>query len=112
MSRVTVTSMAYCDVATIAHRCQEPRTIVACHILEKNLNRNNCDTSAEYARSGLKIPDFSHIVPVFCMQSQKTAEADAKCVNWDRWIIGLWFQSQLKLRVVKSKDSSMEDKGL
>ena len=29
----------------------------------------------------LKIPDFSHIAPVFCMQKQKTAEADAKCVN-------------------------------
>ena len=29
----------------------------------------------------LKIPDFSHIAPVFCMQRQKTAEADVKCVN-------------------------------
>ena len=29
----------------------------------------------------LKIPDFSHIVKAFCMQRQKTAEADAKCVN-------------------------------
>ena len=29
----------------------------------------------------LKIPDFSHIAPNFCMQRQKTAEADAKCVN-------------------------------
>ena len=29
----------------------------------------------------LKIPDFSHIAPAFCMQRQKTAEADAKCVN-------------------------------
>ena len=29
----------------------------------------------------LKIPDFSHIAPAFCMQRQKTAKADAKCVN-------------------------------
>ena len=29
----------------------------------------------------LKIPDFSHIAPDFCMQWQKTAEADDKCVN-------------------------------
>ena len=29
----------------------------------------------------LKIPDFSLIAPAFCMQRQKTAEADAKCVN-------------------------------
>ena len=29
----------------------------------------------------LKITDFFHIVPAFCMQRQKTAEADAKCVN-------------------------------
>ena len=36
----------------------------------------------------------------------KDAEADAKCVNWNRWFIGKWFQSQLKLRVVKSKDGS------
>ena len=33
--------------------------------------------------SGLKIPDFLHIVPAFCMQRQKIAEAEAKCVNWD-----------------------------
>ena len=35
----------------------------------------------------LKAPDFSHIAPDFCMQKQKTAETDAKCVNWDRWFI-------------------------
>ena len=29
----------------------------------------------------LTIPDFSHIAPTFCMQRQKTAEADAKCMN-------------------------------
>ena len=29
----------------------------------------------------LKTPDFSHIAPVFGMQRQKTAEADAKYVN-------------------------------
>ena len=29
----------------------------------------------------LKTPDFLHIAPAFCMQRQKTAEADAKCVN-------------------------------
>ena len=29
----------------------------------------------------LKIPDFSHIAPAFCVQRLKTAEADAKCVN-------------------------------
>ena len=29
----------------------------------------------------LKIPDFSHFAPDFCMQKQKTAEADAQCVN-------------------------------
>ena len=29
----------------------------------------------------LKIPDFSHFVKVFCMQRQKTADADAKRVN-------------------------------
>ena len=54
----------------------------------------------------LKIPDFSHIAPAFCMQRQKTAKAEVKCVNWDRWFIGKWFQSQLKLRVVKSKNGS------
>ena len=26
-----------------------PNTIVACHILKKNLNGNNCDTLAKYA---------------------------------------------------------------
>ena len=31
-----------------------------------------------------KIPDFSHIASDFCMHRQKTAEADAKCVNCDR----------------------------
>ena len=46
-------------------------------------------------RSGLKIPDFSHIALAFWMQRQKKTEADAKYVNWDRWFIGLWFQSQL-----------------
>ena len=34
-----------------------------------------------WIRSGLKIPDFLHIAPAFCMQRQKIAEA--KCVNWD-----------------------------
>ena len=29
----------------------------------------------------LKIPDFSHIASAFCMQRQKTAEGDVKCVN-------------------------------
>ena len=29
----------------------------------------------------LKIPDFLDIALAFCMQRQKTAEADAKCVN-------------------------------
>ena len=29
----------------------------------------------------LKIPDFLHIAPDFCMQRQKTAKADAKSVN-------------------------------
>ena len=29
----------------------------------------------------LKIPDFLHIAPAFCMQRQKTAEAEVKCVN-------------------------------
>ena len=28
-----------------------------------------------------KIPDFSRIAPAFCIQRQKTAEADAKCIN-------------------------------
>ena len=28
-----------------------------------------------------KTPDFSHIAPAFCVQRQKTAETDAKCVN-------------------------------
>ena len=32
-------------------------------------------------RGGLEIPDFSRIAPAFCMQRQKTVEADAKCVN-------------------------------
>ena len=36
----------------------------------------------------LKIPDFLHIAPAFCMQGQKTAKAEVKCVNWDRWFIG------------------------
>ena len=35
----------------------------------------------------IKNIDFSHIGPDFCMQRQKTTEADAKCVNWDRWFI-------------------------
>ena len=34
-----------------------------------------------------KLPDFSHIALDFCMQRQKTAEADDKCVNWNRWFI-------------------------
>ena len=29
----------------------------------------------------LKIPDFLHLAPAFCVQRQKTAEADAKFVN-------------------------------
>ena len=29
----------------------------------------------------LKIPDFLYIAPDFCMQRQKTAKSDAKCVN-------------------------------
>ena len=29
----------------------------------------------------LKIPHFSYIAPDFCMQRQKTAKSDAKCVN-------------------------------
>ena len=29
----------------------------------------------------LKIPDFSHIAPAFCIQRQQTAETDAKCLN-------------------------------
>ena len=29
----------------------------------------------------VKTPDFLHIAPDFCIQRQKTAEADAKCVN-------------------------------
>ena len=36
-----------------------------------------------WIRSGLKIPDFLHIAPAFCMPRQKIAEAEAKCVNWD-----------------------------
>ena len=32
----------------------------------------------------LKIPDFSLIVKAFCIERQKTAEADAECVNRDR----------------------------
>ena len=32
----------------------------------------------------LKVQDFSHNAPAFCIQRQKTAETDAKCVNWDR----------------------------
>ena len=47
-----VTIMANFDVITIVYRGEEPRTIVACHILKKNLNGNTSaeyDTSAEYA---------------------------------------------------------------
>ena len=29
----------------------------------------------------LKVPDFSHIAPAFCMQRQKTAKAEVECVN-------------------------------
>ena len=29
----------------------------------------------------LKISDFSHIVPAFCMPKPKTAKAEVKCVN-------------------------------
>ena len=36
----------------------------------------------------LKTPDFSHIAPIFCTQTQKTAETDAKYVNWNRWYVG------------------------
>ena len=36
----------------------------------------------------LKVPDFSHIAPAFCIQKQKTAETDANCMNWARWFIG------------------------
>ena len=32
-------------------------------------------------RSDLKIPDFLHIAPAFCMQRQKTVKPEAKCVN-------------------------------
>ena len=32
----------------------------------------------------LKISDFWYIAPNYCMQSRKTAETDAKCVNRDR----------------------------
>ena len=46
------------------------------HRLEVFFPRNLVKTMFE-----LKIPDFSHIAPAFCMQRQKTAEADAKCVN-------------------------------
>ena len=28
-----------------------------------------------------KIPDVLHTAPAFCMQRQKTAKADTKCVN-------------------------------
>ena len=72
MSQITVTTVANCDVITIAYRCQEPRTIVACHIIKKILNGNNCDTLAENAPAfqRLKIPDFSHIAHAFCMQRQ------------------------------------------
>ena len=28
-----------------------------------------------------KTPDFSHIAPAFCVQRQKAAETNAKCVN-------------------------------
>ena len=65
MSHFTVTGMASCDVSAIACRCKEPRTVVACHILKKNLNGNNYDTLAEYT-TGLKIPVFSHMTSVFC----------------------------------------------
>ena len=29
----------------------------------------------------LKIPDFLHIAPAFCMQRKKTAKAEVKCVH-------------------------------
>ena len=48
MSQVIVASVANCDVVTI-YRCWEPRTIVACHMLKKNLNENNGDTLVDYA---------------------------------------------------------------
>ena len=41
-----------------------------------------------WMRSNLKIPVFLRIAPAYCMQRQKTAEADAKCMNKDRWFIG------------------------
>ena len=47
--------------------------------------------------SGLKTSDFLLIPPAFCMQRQKTVEADAKCVNWDCWFIGEWFQKSVKI---------------
>ena len=36
----------------------------------------------------LKIPNFSHFATAFYIQRQKTAETDAKGLNWDRWFIG------------------------
>ena len=39
-----------------------------------------------WIRSGSKFSVYPHIAPVFCTQSQKTAEADANCVNFsDEW---------------------------
>ena len=41
-----------------------------------------------WIRSDLKITGFLHFTPAFCMQRQKTAEPDAKCVTRDCWFIG------------------------
>ena len=49
MSQVTlttVTNMTNCDVITIVQMSIDARAIVACHMLQKNLNGNNCDTLA------------------------------------------------------------------
>ena len=42
---------------------------------QKKIVKKHCFSEI---RSGLKIPDFLHIASAFCIQRQKTAEADAK----------------------------------
>ena len=55
----------------------------------------------------LKIPVFLLIAPAFlCGEAKDSWSRRYKCVNWGRWFTGKWFQSQLKLRVVKIKDGS------
>ena len=66
-----VTSMANCDVITIAYRCWEPRIKSWYVIFEEKFERKQL-RHFSWIRSGLKIPVFSHIAPIFCVIEEKS----------------------------------------